>query len=1016
MSSCIRPQASSRFVRLVARSFFALVLLGAVAALADDDKPVRRYGYRPSPDFEREYAERLRVLPVDKQLPESFNWLPYLTPAKDQGDCGSCWSFAAMGQIEAHMKINYGANLDLSEQQGIDCNPYGADCGGGWASAVYNFAQTYGVVREEAIPYIGGENPGCAQWDYIPFAHLTDWYYVSNNVNQIKTALLDGPVCSSVQAEGVLDDYVSGCISYPGGIYTDHLIVIVGWDDRACDFNGGWICKNSWGADFGDGGLFTIEYGSAMIGSGVTQIQLMEPDVELTLLGPDDEPTYLAGDEVTISWITGGAGCSTVDVWFGENGAFTTQVADGIPNTGSITWNLPNVTTDRARFCVIANGDTRDGFEISDRYSIIGHKSVYVSSAGSNTFPYDSPATAAHDINDALTACAGHDSVLVAGDDYTGPIGVSGTTWVIGGWNPTFSVKDPGAYPTRITSVTSCMLFVEETDGHTGVEGFEFHDGQGTISSTPSYGMHGGGVYVSGSSPVIRDCLFTDNTAEPFGGYGVGGGIAVFGGSPTIEGCEFSGNAADVGGAIALFDAADAVITDCTFTGNACKSTDMGQHGAAVYAEGGSLSFAGNTATGQIVAHRGGALYANGCPLDMANNHLAGNQALDAGGAVAVFGGGLTLVGGRFDANGTGVDGGAAIWIDGGDAAIRNAVFTDNVAETVAAAILLENVGDVEVGNCLFTGNVVTTGFSLGSTGVLTGASLLYRNNVAYGNPAGGVGGGVTTHTVDYNVFWNNSLDYQGLTPGAHDLQAEPLFVDAAGGDWSLALHSPCLDRGDPDAACLDPDGSRNDAGPCGGPSADFLAPSYITGAVLTDLGDDRNELSWDASVDPGVVSYVVYRSSDDPFLPGADKVIHTVAHPNTSWIDESPDGGSYYVVALDAAGRVGGYSDKLTPSTSETGADLPRVLAVTGVKPNPFNPRTTVSFALPRDGRVTVRVHDMRGRTVRTLVDGPLPAGRHETVWDGRSDAGTGVATGVYLVRVHDGTRAETAKLMLAK
>lgn len=1008
--------APTRSLRLSACLFLGLIGMSVVPVLADDAPTAHRTGFRLSPDYEQEYAEHLRVLPEDKQtLPTSYSWVPYLTPAKDQGDCGSCWSFAAMGQIEAHMKINYGKTLDLSEQQGINCNPYGADCGGGWASAVYNIAQTYGIIREEAIPYMEGEGPDCQQYSYLSFAHMVDWYYVSPTVTQIKTALLDGPVCSSMMASGVLDDYVTGCLSYPGGFSTDHLVVIVGWDDRACDNNGAWLVKNSWGVDFGDGGLFTIEYGSALIGSNVTQIELEVPDVQLALTGPDRQIDYLAGDEVTITWSTGGAGCDHVDIWYGADGAFDTQVADGIANTGSYTWTLPNMTTERARFCVVADGDTRNGFDISGRYTIIGHKTVYVSAAGSDSFPYGTPATAAHDINDALTACAGRDTVLVAAGDYSGTVGVSGTTWVIGGWDPTFSTKDARAFPTRLTSSTSGMVFVEATSGDTGVEGFEFHDCQGTISGTPSFGMHGGGVYINGSSPVVRDCVFTDNTAEPFGGYGIGGGIAVFGGSPRIENCVFTGNVADQGGAIALYNVVDAVITGCEFTANACKESVAGQNGAAVFVLGGALSFTGNTVAGNVVANRGGALYANGCALSLEGNVMEGNRSLASGGAVWTSGGSLSLTGGRLDANVSDTGSGAGVYATGLDAVVRNVVATDNQGGAIATALMFESFGTVEIENCAFTGNTIV-GDGIGSVGILGGTSLLFRNNVVADNPAGGVGGGVSSSVVDYNVFWNNTSDYVGLSAGAHDLQAAPLFLDPAGGDWGLALHSPCLDRGDPDGACLDPDGSRNDAGPCGGPGADFVAPPFVTGAVLTDLGDGRYELAWDASIDPDVVSYVVYRGTDDPFLPAAEKVVTTIAHPTTSWIDETPDGDPYYLVAVDAAGHVGGYSTKLEPTTAVGDGDLPRALAVTGVSPNPFNPRTTVAFALPHDGRVTVRVHDMRGRTVRTLVDASLEAGRHEAVWDGRDDHGAGAATGVYLVRVDDGTRAVSAKLMLAK
>jgi hypothetical protein len=75
---------------------------------------------------------------------------------------------------------------------------------------------------------------------------------------------------------------------------------------------------------------------------------------------------------------------------------------------------------------------------------------------------------------------------------------------------------------------------------------------------------------------------------------------------------------------------------------------------------------------------------------------------------------------------------------------------------------------------------------------------------------------------------------------------------------------------------------------------------------------------------------------------------------------------------------------------------------------PNPFRDATTLTFALRRDGRVTLAVHDVRGRVVRTLASGERAAGRHVIAWDGRDEAGARVAPGVYLVALR--TSAGTA------
>ena len=83
---------------------------------------------------------------------------------------------------------------------------------------------------------------------------------------------------------------------------------------------------------------------------------------------------------------------------------------------------------------------------------------------------------------------------------------------------------------------------------------------------------------------------------------------------------------------------------------------------------------------------------------------------------------------------------------------------------------------------------------------------------------------------------------------------------------------------------------------------------------------------------------------------------------------------------------------------------------------PNPFNPRTTVSFTMPRDGHVTVTVHDLKGRAVSKLYEGTLSAGAQALTLDGYDDAGRPLASGVYLVRASGVGLLNWTKVVLAK
>jgi len=83
---------------------------------------------------------------------------------------------------------------------------------------------------------------------------------------------------------------------------------------------------------------------------------------------------------------------------------------------------------------------------------------------------------------------------------------------------------------------------------------------------------------------------------------------------------------------------------------------------------------------------------------------------------------------------------------------------------------------------------------------------------------------------------------------------------------------------------------------------------------------------------------------------------------------------------------------------------------------PNPFNPGTTIPYALPSEGIVNLAIYDIFGRTVRTLVVAPKTAGEHAASWDGRDEGGSLVASGVYFVRVEAGGQAATRKILLLK
>ena len=90
--------------------------------------------------------------------------------------------------------------------------------------------------------------------------------------------------------------------------------------------------------------------------------------------------------------------------------------------------------------------------------------------------------------------------------------------------------------------------------------------------------------------------------------------------------------------------------------------------------------------------------------------------------------------------------------------------------------------------------------------------------------------------------------------------------------------------------------------------------------------------------------------------------------------------------------------------------------MSLTQNYPNPFNSSTTIQFDLARSGEVELAVYNLAGQKVLTLAHGQRKAGAHTLHWDGRSDEGRDLASGVYVYRLQAGDQVDTRKLVLVQ
>ena len=258
--------------------------LGSVSELVGLDDLVIRAATRSPERHPTEPAES--PVGIGVRYPPSFDWRDHdgqdwMTPVRNQGGCGSCWAFGAIGTVEATHNISAGdptLDLDLSEEYLVsNCADYG-DCCGGWHT-VLEYVLNQGVADEVCMPYVSGSGCYCSE-DCGGCAHPSecsnttcwdrcdDWYYRLTRIDTVsvlegadacKTYISEhGPISIGMGVGGDCGGY------WDGDVYrctddscVNHCIVIVGYDDAG----GYWIAKNSWGTGFGEDGYFKLGYG-----------------------------------------------------------------------------------------------------------------------------------------------------------------------------------------------------------------------------------------------------------------------------------------------------------------------------------------------------------------------------------------------------------------------------------------------------------------------------------------------------------------------------------------------------------------------------------------------------------------------------------------------------------------------------------------------------------------------------------------------------------------------------------
>ncbi len=282
----------------------------------------------------------------------------------------------------------------------------------------------------------------------------------------------------------------------------------------------------------------------------------------------------------------------------------------------------------------------------------------------------------------------------------------------------------------------------------------------------------------------------------------------------------------------------------------------------------------------------------------------------------------------------------------------------------------------------------------------------------------------IRLNLMTLNPQLSQTLDRMPNTPAATWLSVTPRFLQVgagASGDISVGFNSAGLADGQYLADLLV---ESNDPGTAVTRIPVTLDVSGMVPVVLSGFsaspGPDGIELSWTTAEETDHLGFHVWRSETAPFPAEEVRVnadLVTSRDGRYAFTDAGVEPGRTYAYRLGDVSRSGVVTFHGPFAVRVPGEARPDRLWLAPAVPNPTRAASTIRFGLPAAGGVSLRVFNIEGRLVRTIADNlVMPAGFHETAWDGMDDGGAAAAAGIYFYRLDAGGKKETKKLLIVR